>query len=84
VISPLSRLWGRRGRRSQPFDIDELTGETLRVVREFTGNKAVEPRRMCRRYNRSVTATATDFLSTYIDPIAEDLTFQQAEKILAI
>lgn len=28
-------------------------------------------------------ATATDFLSTYLDPIAEDLTPQQAEKILA-
>jgi hypothetical protein len=29
-------------------------------------------------------ATATDFLSTYIEPLAEDLTSQQAEKILAI
>jgi hypothetical protein len=28
-------------------------------------------------------ATATDFLSTYLDPIAEELTPQQAEKILA-
>ncbi|MEX2092817.1 MAG: hypothetical protein WD971_09080 [Pirellulales bacterium] len=28
-------------------------------------------------------ATATDFLSTYLDPIAEDLTPQQAVKILA-
>ena len=28
-------------------------------------------------------ATATDFLSTYLDPIAEDLTPQQAERILA-
>lgn len=29
-------------------------------------------------------ATATDFLSTYIEPLAEDLTPQQAQKILAI
>jgi len=29
-------------------------------------------------------ATATDFLSTYLEPLAEDLTPQQAEKILAI
>jgi hypothetical protein len=29
-------------------------------------------------------ATATDFLSTYIEPLAEDLTPQQAEKILSI
>jgi CYTH domain-containing protein len=28
-------------------------------------------------------ATATDFLSTYLDPIAEELTPQQAERILA-
>jgi len=28
-------------------------------------------------------ATATDFLSTYIGPLAEELTPQQAEKILA-
>ena len=28
-------------------------------------------------------ATASDFLSTYIEPLAEDLTPQQAEKILA-
>lgn len=28
-------------------------------------------------------ATATDFLSTYLDPIADELTPQQAEKILA-
>ncbi len=28
-------------------------------------------------------ATATDFLSTYIEPLAEELTPQQAEKILA-
>ena len=28
-------------------------------------------------------ATATDFLLTYLDPIAEDLTPQQAERILA-
>jgi hypothetical protein len=28
-------------------------------------------------------AVATDFLSTYIGPIAEDLTLRQAEKILA-
>jgi len=36
-----------------------------------------------RRYNRITMATATDFLSTYLDPIAEDLTPQQAERILA-
>jgi hypothetical protein len=29
-------------------------------------------------------ATATDFLSTYIEPLAEDLTPQQAQRILAI
>ena len=29
-------------------------------------------------------ATATDFLSTYIEPLAEDLTPQQARKILSI
>ena len=29
-------------------------------------------------------ATATDFLSTYIEPLADDLTPQQAEKILSI
>jgi hypothetical protein len=29
-------------------------------------------------------ATVTDFLSTYIEPLAEDLTPQQAQKILAI
>jgi hypothetical protein len=29
-------------------------------------------------------ATATDFLSPYIEPLAEDLTPQQAAKILAI
>ena len=29
-------------------------------------------------------ATATDFLSTYIEPLAEDLTPRQAQKILAI
>ena len=29
-------------------------------------------------------ATATDFLSTYIEPLIEDLTPQQAKKILAI
>jgi hypothetical protein len=28
-------------------------------------------------------ATATDFLATYLDPIADELTPQQAEKILA-
>lgn len=28
-------------------------------------------------------ATATDFLSTYLDPIAEELTPQQAKKFLA-
>jgi hypothetical protein len=28
-------------------------------------------------------ATATDILSTYLDPIAEDLTPQQAQRILA-
>jgi hypothetical protein len=29
-------------------------------------------------------ATVTDFLSTYIEPLAEDLTPQQAQKILSI
>jgi hypothetical protein len=29
-------------------------------------------------------ATATDFLSTYIEPLVEDLTPQQARKILSI
>jgi transglutaminase-like putative cysteine protease len=29
-------------------------------------------------------ATAIDFLSTYIEPLAEDLTLHQAERILAI
>ena len=29
-------------------------------------------------------ATATDFLSTYIEPLVEDLTPQQAKKILSI
>jgi hypothetical protein len=29
-------------------------------------------------------ATAIDFLSTYIEPLADDLTPQQAERILAI
>jgi hypothetical protein len=29
-------------------------------------------------------ATATDFLSTYIEPIADELTPQQAQKLLAI
>ncbi len=29
-------------------------------------------------------ATATDFLSSYIEPLAEDLTPQQARKILSI
>lgn len=29
-------------------------------------------------------ATATDYLSTYLEPIAEELTLQQAQKILAI
>jgi hypothetical protein len=29
-------------------------------------------------------ATATEFLSTYLEPLAEDLTPQQAQKILAV
>jgi hypothetical protein len=39
--------------------------------------------RVAWQYNRGM-ATATDLLTTYLEPLAEDLTPQQAKKILSI